>query len=55
MGWKDDLIYNRNNLYTKKGNGNSSESVQTSEPTSGWKEDLLYNRDNLYTKKCSAV
>lgn len=55
MGWKDDLIYNRNNLYTKKGNGNSSESVQTSEPTSGWKEDLLYNRDNLYTKKGSAV
>lgn len=54
MGWKDDLIYNRNNLYTKKGNGNSSESVQTSEPTSGWKEDLLYNRDNLYTKKGSA-
>lgn len=55
MGWKDDLIYNKNNLYKKKGTENSSENSETPEVKSGWKEDLIYNRNNLYTKKGSAV
>ena len=42
MGWKDDLIYNKNNLYKKKGTENSSENSETPEVKSGWKEDLIY-------------